>query len=271
MHGKFHDELQEIAEAATYLADKLPYSIMVLLAASVRQYGAKEWPQRRQGILQTLPTPAFRDATADFLDHWHLRSASVGYEAVAAAVLTAAKGEVAHRTEEVVEIVWTGPQPMGTHFRQTEQAILEVINAAKKRLTIVSYAVYRIPRIGDALIAAASRGVTIRLIVETPHLIEGQSEYNCVHALGPEVKAASSVYYWPQYNRPKDDKGKCGSLHVKCAVADKHQLFLSSANLTEYAFTLNMELGLLVTGGKLPAQIERHFAQLIEVGQLVAV
>ena len=54
-----------------------------------------------------------------------------------------------------------------------------------------------------------------------------------------------------------------GILHVKCAVADGRWLFLSSANLTEYAFTINMELGVLVTGGSLPGQVQEHFDRLI--------
>ena len=37
--------------------------------------------------------------------------------------------------------------------------------------------------------------------------------------------------------------GKLGILHVKCVVGDGRWLFLSSANLTKYAFSLNMELG----------------------------
>lgn len=48
-------------------------------------------------------------------------------------------------------------------------------------------------------------------------------------------------------------------------------MFLSSANLTEYAFTINMELGLLVTGGKLPEQVEQHFERLITAGTLLRV
>jgi len=63
-----------------------------------------------------------------------------------------------------------------------------------------------------------------------------------------------------------DQTGKTGILHVKCAVSDGSRLFLSSANLTEYAFTINMELGLLVTGGDLPGTIEQHFDRLIKVG-----
>lgn len=264
-------EHHEIGAAAARLAGCLPPSVMMGVAAAVAQHGGSEWPSARQAILQSLPTPGFREAAADFLDLWHSRASTVGSEAVAIALLTAAKSEHDHRHEETVEIVWTGPEPAETRFRQTEQAILEVVNSATRHLTVVSYAVYRIPRIREALVAAANRGVVIRLIVETPNRIEGQGEYDCLLALGDNVASACSVYYWPQENRPKDDNGKIGILHVKCAVADGHRMFLSSANFTEYAFTINMELGLLVTGGKLPGMVERHFERLVEVGDFLRV
>jgi phosphatidylserine/phosphatidylglycerophosphate/cardiolipin synthase-like enzyme len=43
---------------------------------------------------------------------------------------------------------------------------------------------------------------------------------------------------------------------------------VSSANLTEDALLLNMELGLLIEGGKLPPQVENHFAELRSAGIL---
>jgi phosphatidylserine/phosphatidylglycerophosphate/cardiolipin synthase-like enzyme len=263
-----NNEHHQIGAASAQLAERLPYSVMIVVAGAVSLHGETSWSVARQAILQSLPTPDFRDATADFLDHWHCEAPSVGAEAVAVALVTAAKSEYGHRHEESVEVVWTGPEPAETRFRQTEQAILEVVNTAAKRLTVVSYAVYRIPRIREALVAAANRGVSIRLIVETPNRIEGHGEYDCLLALGDNVASACSVFYWPQENRAKDDNGKIGILHVKCAVADGHRLFLSSANFTEYAFSINMELGLLVTGGKLPGQVERHFERLVLAGIL---
>ena len=59
-----------------------------------------------------------------------------------------------------------------------------------------------------------------------------------------------------------------GVLHVKAAVTDATWLLLTSANLTENAFALNMELGVLVRGGPLPRQVEAHFGRLIETKQL---
>ncbi len=248
------------------MAQRLPYSVLVGVADVVAQSGGVSCPARRLTILESLASPDFRDATAAFIDLWESCEGGVGPEAAAVALYAAAENERACKEREAVEVAWTGPEPAETKFRLTEPAILEVLNKATKRLTVVSYAVYRIPHIREALVSAARRGVAIRLIVETPNRIEGQGEYDCLLALGDEVASACSVYFWPQENRPKSDGGKIGILHVKCVVADGHRMFLSSANLTEYAFTINMELGLLVTGGNLPGEVERHFDRLVASG-----
>ena len=54
-------------------------------------------------------------------------------------------------------------------------------------------------------------------------------------------------------------------------MADGRTMFLTSANLTEYAFTVNMELGVLITSGTLPKQVETHFDRLIQTGVLIPV
>ena len=52
---------------------------------------------------------------------------------------------------------------------------------------------------------------------------------------------------------------------------DSEWLFLSSANLTQQAFTINMELGTLIRGGSLPQKVEAQFDQLIQSGTLALV
>ena len=64
------------------------------------------------------------------------------------------------------------------------------------------------------------------------------------------------------------ETNKPGILHVKCAVADGEWLFLSSANLTQQAFTINMELGMLVRGGTMPRRVEKQFERLIQLKTL---
>jgi phosphatidylserine/phosphatidylglycerophosphate/cardiolipin synthase-like enzyme len=45
-------------------------------------------------------------------------------------------------------------------------------------------------------------------------------------------------------------------------------MFVSSANLTEQAFRLNMELGVLIGGTRHPRDVEEHFAELASSGIL---
>lgn len=77
------------------------------------------------------------------------------------------------------------------------------------------------------------------------------------------------MYIWPADKRLRDQNGRHGALHVKCAVADQRVLFLSSANLTDHALSLNMELGVLIRGGDAAPAVWRHFQRMIEQGELV--
>ena len=80
--------------------------------------------------------------------------------------------------KSLLDLVWTGPDADAGPIRRTEQVILEVIDSASQRVTIVSYAVYSIAHICGALVRAAGRGVRINVIVETRDKLEGKNEYN---------------------------------------------------------------------------------------------
>jgi phosphatidylserine/phosphatidylglycerophosphate/cardiolipin synthase-like enzyme len=136
---------------------------------------------------------------------------------------------------------------------------------------LVSYAVYSIPNIQGAVVQAAKRGVKITVIVEMPNKLAVETAYSTLQALGDDVAKCSTVYYWPREQRKSDVTGKLGILHVKCVIGDGRQLFLSSANLTKYAFSLNMELGVLISGGRTPQKVESIFEGLICQGALCRV
>ena len=184
------------------------------------------------------------------------------------ALYGAATSEQANQERQSVELVWTGPEMQVLPLRQTEQVILQVIDAASERLLLVSYAVYRIPRICQALVRAADRGVRLRIVVEAGDKQGSHTVQSKLLALGDAVARRAEVYYWPTEQRPHNETEGRGVLHVKAAVADGRLLVLTSANLTENAFTLNMEMGLLVSGGKLAAQVEKQFERLIDAGVL---
>jgi len=203
-----------------------------------------------------------------FVDRWRQEASDVDAQVVGVALQTATLSEQAHRDSQSVELVWTGPDTGDIPFHRTEQAILQVLDSAQERITLVSFAVYRIPNVAIALVKAAQRGVKLTVIVETPDKLGGENEYSTLRALGSGVEACSSVYYWPREKRKLSETNKPGILHVKCAVADGEWLFLSSANLTQQAFTINMELGMLVRGGTMPERVEKQFERLIQSGTL---
>ena len=255
---------EQLALAACALAAELPTATM---RSVVRLIGESGGYAAAHGKLSGIAHAQFRARADHFLDVWKEHAPSVDAAAVMLALRTAGAAEERHRHAQTVEAVWTGPETEGS-LRRTEQAILQLLDSAVTRITLVSYAVYSIPHIRDALLRAAARGVRITVVIETPDRLEGENTYSTLKALGSQVAAAASVYYWPTEKRKRNASGKAGILHVKCAVADGHWLFLSSANLTSYAFDLNMELGLLVTRGTLPALVEDTFDHLIASGTL---
>ena len=256
---------RRIVESCYALACGLPFGTVEALSSAILAYPGGSL---RAEVARRIAHHGQRDLALAFLDRWRQESGEIDARTVAVALQTAAHSEQAHRDSQSVEPVWTGPDAGATAFRRTEQAILQVLDAARTRITLVSFAVYKIPNVAKALVKAAGRGVRLTVILETPDRIEGQGEYSTIRALGREVAGCSTVYYWPQAHRIVGENGKVGLLHVKCAVADGEWMFLSSANLTRQAFTINMELGMLARGGTMPGRVERQFDQLIHDGHL---
>jgi phosphatidylserine/phosphatidylglycerophosphate/cardiolipin synthase-like enzyme len=257
------EQRQAVAEQARRLAAELPPAMVELLADAVERAGGSD-----AAVLAAVPQPHYRALTAEFLVAWRVSFAELSPQAVAAALSTAVAAEKARREGQSVELVWTGPDTQAVPLRQTEQALLQVIDAAQERLLVVSYAVYKIPHVCEALARAAGRGVALRVVIEGAQRHDGLDVYNRLRALGEAVAARACVYLWPLHQRPRDEAGDVGVLHVKCAVADGRWLYLSSANLTENAFTLNMELGVLMRDEAVAGQVEAHFEGLIGRGLL---
>jgi phosphatidylserine/phosphatidylglycerophosphate/cardiolipin synthase-like enzyme len=260
--------MQRLIQEATSLAAVLPRSVVDQLAEAIISKPAASLSTE---ISQRIPHHQYREKALGFVTSWKTVAENVDAQIVATALWTASAAEQRHRDSQSVELVWTGPEAADLPFRRTEQAILQVLDSAEKRITLVSFAVYRIPNVAKSLVKAAQRGVQLTVIVETPDKLGGENEYNTIRALGTDVAARSSVYFWPKEKRKLSESNKPGILHVKCAVADSEWLFLSSANLTQQAFTINMELGTLIRGGSLPQKVEQQFERLIHSGVLLKV
>ena len=262
------EEYARIAHLATQLAVELPVSLVRHLASVIAACEGQDWGHLRQQILSVTPQPRFGAHIDGLLTVWREDAPAISPQAVAAALHAATSTAVHYREAQSVELVWTGPEVMEMPLRRTDQALLEVIGAAQKSLLVVSFAVYKIPEIIHALIGVFDRGVDLRICVEAPEPKGQRMAYDTIKALGRDVQQRAEIYIWPRDQRPTDPTGKVGSLHAKCAVADEQVLFISSANLTEYAMALNLELGTLIRGGPLPGMVSRYFVRLIERGVL---
>ena len=155
------------------------------------------------------------------------------------------------------ELLWTGPETASVPVRQTEEALLQVIRAAKKDLFIVSYVAYAIPNVMDALQDAQERNVTMNFLLEQSLEAGGKVSVDSIATLKNRLPAAH-FHIWKQPNAKVP-----AAVHAKCAVADGETAMITSANLTDKAMNDNMEIGILLNGGIVPKQLSAHFHALV--------
>jgi phosphatidylserine/phosphatidylglycerophosphate/cardiolipin synthase-like enzyme len=161
-----------------------------------------------------------------------------------------------------VEPVWSGPAEHTVPVRATAQVLAGLVRRARHELLLMTYSAKPYRPLREALADARKRGVTVRVVVETLQgagsAISGAEPAAAFHGLGVEL------WHWPVTRRP-DEKGR---MHAKIAVADRSELLVSSANLTQSGVNSNIEAGLLVRGGTAPERAAGHFDALRAAGIL---
>jgi len=121
-----------------------------------------------------------------------------------------------------------------------------------------------------ALQQALERGVKVSMVLETEKESGGKVSFDRVKQIKERLPGVR-IYTWPLEKRQKDPNGNYGAIHAKCAVADRKEALVSSANLTGFALALNLEIGLVVEGGKVAETITDHFKELIRRKILVQI
>ena len=258
------NELLRIRVAA--LAHQMTAATLDRLAAAVEaeQSIDGDTPAR---ISSQFPEAAVRHEVRSVLEAW-IRTGE-HEQGMFAESMRSAAATVRWRDEtERSELVWSGPLPTGSHLRRTDEALLQVVRAAQVRISLVTFAAYRVATVAAALREALHRGVEVRFFGETEGASEGRLNRDAHQAFGAELSAKLQVYEWPRALRGSETGARQGLLHAKFALADESTLFVSSANLTESALEANMELGVLLTGGALPAAAAMHLDRLIAQGFL---
>lgn len=168
------------------------------------------------------------------------------------------------------DIIWTGPANKRFPVRRIDQVLYDLIANATSRITLVTFAAHRVRHLCTHLANAISRGVELVLILESEDESEGQLTTDAIAAFYGLPAGKTHLYYWPLAKRERNQAGRPGKLHVKCAIIDKVAL-IGSANLTDDAFNRNMELGMVVRQRATVLALEEHFQELIRSGVLVQV
>ncbi|EOF7684342.1 MULTISPECIES: DISARM system phospholipase D-like protein DrmC [Pseudomonadota] len=203
-----------------------------------------------------VSTPVAAEVVDQLIDAW--RSTSVSAEELASMLLAAGHVFTKATNQQSTELVWTGPTTPFVSARRTEQALLQVINAAEQTLFITSFVAYDVSTIVKALNAANDRGVVISMLLELSQDHGGSITFDAIGKMRTLVPAAR-LYAW----RDKADPFSDGRVHAKVAVADGKMCFITSANLTGHAMEQNMEVGVLLTGGQIPKLLLDHLQALV--------
>jgi len=137
---------------------------------------------------------------------------------------------------------------------------------ATESLVLVSFTSYDVADLTTALAAAIGRGVQVTLILETPDDPGGALVIGPTHPFAP-IKNTARFYRWPLEAR-EAFFASAARLHAKCVIADRSSALITSANLTSAGINDNIELGVLLEAGPLPARLDRHLKLLIDAETL---
>jgi len=146
-------------------------------------------------------------------------------------------------TPSVQTLVWS---PVNSRAK-----ILSVINGSAKTLEVYNEEI-KDPQCIDALIAAAKRGVVVRVIAADLQGNEGRNTnaqaLRTLNAGGVQAKTITSLY-----------------IHAKMALADYNTtgqiVYLGSENFSNVSLNQNRELGILVTEKPILDRLESVFSQ----------
>ncbi len=219
----------------------------------------------------TASTPAIRAEVTRLCTAWRATAdpstgAGVTGGMVAGMLASAYAVVVAEQAALRVEPVVTGPQSRHVPLRATRQAFESVAVAARRDLLVLTYSAHADARIVAALRGATDRGVRVRIVVETTRAGGGTLRTAALDALRD---LTAEFYLWAPGRRPA--LPSTPSMHAKGIVADRHSAFLTSANLSGHAFDANVEVGVRIVGGDLPARLHDHFDALIADAVLIPV
>lgn len=244
--------MQNLIVAIIELVSSSPPEKTEQLAQSIRRLARME---DARSLMPWAANPHAKTALTNLIAAW----LNVGTPIAELSAMLIAATAAYHRakSEQEIELVWTGPSSILIATRKTEQALLQVIDAAEARLFMTSFVAYDVESIMKALRRAIQRSVQVSMLLEASESHGGGVSIDAIAKMKSALPNAK-LFSWV-------DKGEGfagGKVHAKVAVADESLCFISSANLTGHAMEKNMEAGVLIRGGATPSGLHRHLEAL---------
>ena len=172
--------------------------------------------------------------------------------------------------EDLIDLVWTGPEAPGIVNRETSVVVREMFQEARASVLVAGYAVYQghtvFKELADRMDERPSLNVRMFLDIQRPPG-DASSPSELVRVFGQRFiqkewpgKRVPALYYDPRSLAV--DRARRASLHAKCVVVDNEQAFVSSANFTEAAQTKNIEVGVHLRCSSFARRLSEHFEAL---------
>ena len=163
---------------------------------------------------------------------------------------------------EDIDLTYTGPVQFSVTGRSTSSVIMEMIEKAHRKITIIGYQITKdAKQIVEQLSKCIEGGVEIILVIDTA---EGKN-LDVIDNLWRGLKRPKI------YTRQRGKKDVYYKIHAKTITVDSDDLLVTSANLTWHGMNKNLEMGIRVKGPMMAKKVENLVQELIESGYLMEV
>jgi phosphatidylserine/phosphatidylglycerophosphate/cardiolipin synthase-like enzyme len=189
--------------------------------------------------------------------------------------LAAALVEERMAREAAAELVWSGPEAVRAHSRDTLAVLDELFASAQRSVIVSTFVVHQVGRVFGTLAARldAVPDLHARLFLHVERRIgDTRAEDALLHE-----QASRLADGWPGRRRPEayyDPRGLStdaevrASWHAKCVLVDDEVALVTSANFTEWAQQRNVEAGALVRSRYFTQQLRAQLDGLVDAKQL---
>lgn len=182
----------------------------------------------------------------------------------------AADAAEARNSQTAAELVWTGPETIGTSSRDTAVVVQELWRGATRDVLVSTFVVQQVAAVFLPLAQRLDEVPDLRCRIFL-HVARGPRDTTLESELLRQF-SDSFRRAWPGGRLPEvlyNPRGLStnpavrATWHAKCVIVDDELSLITSANFTEWAHDRNVEAGVLVRSPHFAAQLRHQFDSLV--------